>query len=136
MMSLDDGAADGESDAHAVALRRVKSVKQLVHILAVETRASVPHGHAHTIAALPFGSDQQLPRAIVDADHRVRGVAEQVQNDLLELDAIASDRWEVIGELRLNDHPVSLKLTQRQRNDLLRGLVQIQRLQREFLFFE
>src|SRR3977135_1324879 len=64
MMSLDDGAADGESDAHAVALRRVKRVKQLVHTLAVEARASVPHGHAHTIAALPFSSNQQLPRAI------------------------------------------------------------------------
>jgi hypothetical protein len=53
-----------------------------------------------------------LPRAIVDADHRVRGVAKQVQDDLLELDTIASDRREVVGELRLNDHLVSLKLTQ------------------------
>ena len=55
---------------------------------------------------------------IVDANHRVRGIAEEVENDLLVLDAIANDRWEVGGELRLNDHPVSLKLTQRQRYDL------------------
>ena len=52
---------------------------------------------------------------IVDANHRVRDIAEEVENDLLVLDAIANDRWEVGGELRLNDHPVSLKLTQRQR---------------------
>ena len=102
MMPLDDGAADGESDTHAVALRRVEGVKQLVHALAVEARASIPHGHAHTIAVLPFGSDQQLPRAIVHANHRVRGVAEQVQDDLLELDAIAGDVREIVGELRLN----------------------------------
>ena len=92
MMPLDDGAADGEPDAHAVALRRVEGIEQLVHALAVDAHAGIPHAHAHTIAVLPFGSDQQLPRPIVDANHRVRGVAEQVENDLLELDAIASDR--------------------------------------------
>ena len=46
---------------------------------------------------------------------------------------IAGDGREVVGELRLNDHPVALKLAQRQRNHLSRGLVQIQRLLGEFL---
>ena len=91
VMSLDDGAADGEPDAHAVALRRVEGVEQLVHALAVEAHAGIPHAQAHTIAVVPFGSDQQLPRAIVHVGHRVGGVAEQVQDDLLELDAIAGD---------------------------------------------
>ena len=115
MMPLDDGAADGEPDAHAAALGRAKGIEQLVDALAIEPHAGIPHAHADTIAVLPCGSDQQLPRPIVDANHRVRGIAEEVENDLLVLDAIANDRWEVGGELRLNDHPVSLKLTQRQR---------------------
>ena len=65
MMSFDDGAADREADTHAVAFRCVEGVKQLVHALGVDAHARIPHTHAHTIAVLPFGSDQQLPRAIV-----------------------------------------------------------------------
>ena len=105
MMSLDDGAADGESDSHAVALRRVERVEQLVHALTVEAHAGIPHGQAHMFAVFPFGSDQQLPGAIVHARHRVRGVAEQVQDDLLELDTVAGDGREIVGELGLKNRP-------------------------------
>src|SRR5438876_3920089 len=82
MMSLDDGAADREPDTHAVAFRGVEGVKQLVHAPGIDAHADIPHAHTHTIAVLPFASDQQLPRAIVDTHHRVGGVAEQVQDDL------------------------------------------------------
>jgi hypothetical protein len=65
MMALDDGAADGQSDPHAIAFRCVKSIKQLVDALAVEAHADIPYTHQHTVAVLPFGSDQQFPRGIV-----------------------------------------------------------------------
>src|SRR2546430_13067094 len=71
VMSLHDGAADGEPDTHAVALRRVEGVEQLVHALTLEAHAGIPHHHAHAIGAFPFGSDQQLPRPIVRSNHRV-----------------------------------------------------------------
>ena len=135
-MSLDDRTADRQPDTHAAALGRVERVEQLVHALTLDADTGVPHRHAHTIPALCFGSDQQPPRAIVDTDHRVRGVAKEIQQDLLKLNTIAGDGREVVGELRLNDHPIPLKLTQRQRNHLSRGLVQIQRLQGEFLLAE
>ena len=48
----------------SVALRRVEGVKQLVHALAVEAPAVIPHRDAHTIAVVRFGSDQHLARAI------------------------------------------------------------------------
>src|SRR5262245_20951258 len=99
MVPLDDGPADGESDTHALALRRVEGIKELVHALTVNPYACIPHHQTHAIGVLSLGSDQQPARPIVDADHRVRGVAEEVQNDLLELDAIAGDRREVFGEL-------------------------------------
>src|SRR4026207_127187 len=64
-MSLDDGAADGEADTHAVAFRRVEGVEQLGHVLRVDADAGIAHAHAHPIAVpVFFGSDQQLPRAI------------------------------------------------------------------------
>ena len=103
VVSLDDGAADKQPDAHAVALRRVEGIEQAIRALAVEARASIPNSHADTIAVLSFGLNQQLPRAIVHVGHRVRGVAKQIQDDLLELNAIAGDGRQIVGKLRLND---------------------------------
>ena len=111
-------------------------LKQLVHALTIETDAGIPYRQTNAIGVFSFSSDQQLPRAIVHADHRVRGVAEQVEDDLLELDPIAVDRRKIVSEFRLKNDPVSLKVTQRQRNNLSRGLVQVQQLDREFLLAE
>ena len=126
MMPLDDGSADGEPDTHAAALRRMEGIKELVHAPTVNANAGIAHYHTHVIAGVLLSADQQLPRPIIDAAHRVCGVAEEIQNDLLELDAIPGDLREVFGELRLNDYAVSLKLTHRQRNYLARGVVQIE----------
>ena len=50
---------------------------------------------------LPWFLDHQAARSIVHVGHRVRGVADQVQDDLLELHTIADDGREVVGEIRL-----------------------------------
>jgi hypothetical protein len=49
---------------------------------------------------------------------------------------VAGDVREVVGELRLKHDLVSLKLTPRQRNNLSRDFVQIDRLERELLLAE
>ena len=84
MMSLDYRAADRQSDTHTAALGRVKRIEQLVHVLTVEADAGIPHHHTHAILRFSFGSDQRLPMALVDTDHRVRGIAEQVQHEPAE----------------------------------------------------
>src|SRR6476659_10053883 len=91
LMPFNDGAADREPDSHAIALRRVKSVEQLVHRLTIETNARVLDGQADGVRALPLGSNKQSPGAIVDFTHRVHGVAEQIQDDLLQLHTIAGN---------------------------------------------
>src|SRR6476660_7010058 len=125
VMSLDDGAADGEADTHAVAFRRVEGVEQLGHALRVDADAGIAHAHAHTIVVLLFGSDQQLPRPIVHGGHRIRGVAEQVQDDLLELNTVPRDRGEVLGELHLKRYVISLKPAHSERSHRSRGPVQV-----------
>src|SRR5215216_6782777 len=111
IMSLDDRPADAEPDTHAVALRCVEGVKELVHALGVDAYASIPHADTYATTALPFGSDQQVSRAIVHFNHRIGRVAEKVQDDLLELDPIAGDGREILRELRLESDPASLKVT-------------------------
>jgi hypothetical protein len=71
------------------------------------------HGQSHTPPFVSFGPDQQLPRTILDSAHGVGCVPEQVQDDLLKLHSIARDNREVAGKFSPQNHPVSLKFTQR-----------------------
>src|SRR6267142_1339881 len=113
-MLFDDGTADGQSDAHSTALGRVEGLKELVHDVGLEANADILHRQAHTIAFVTLSSDKELPRTIVHAGHRVRSIAEQVQDDLLKLDTIGGDERQIVGELRSEHHTMSLQLVHRQ----------------------
>src|SRR5271154_1497874 len=65
-------------------------------------------------ASVPLGPDQQLPRTILDLSHSPLGISQQVEDDLLELDSIASDTRKIAGELGAENHPVFLKFARQQ----------------------
>ena len=131
VMSIDDGAADVQAYTHSVAFGGVEGVKQLVHALGLEPAAGISDGHAHAITGLPGALDEQVPRPVVHVGHRVDGVTKQVENDLLQLDPVAGNGRKISGEFRLQRDAVALELAQRQRDDLSRRVVQIERLDRE-----
>ena len=97
-MALYNGATDRQSDSHAPILGCIKRFEKLVQVLRSETDACVLHAQAHMITFVSLGSDSQLPRTIVYAAHRVGGVPKQIQHDLLKLDTIAHDLWQVVGK--------------------------------------
>ena len=66
---------------------------------------AISHGQLHVVGVLAFGSDQQLTRAIMDVAHRLRGVTEQIQDDLLELDAIPGDGGEIARRVQTEEPP-------------------------------
>ena len=112
VMSLDNCAADGQPDTHPATLRGVKGIEDSVHVLTAEANPGIPYGQAHVAVVLAFGLDQQMPRALLNVGHCVRGIAEQIQDDLLELNTIPGHQRHVSGELRLHDHAISLKIVQ------------------------
>ena len=109
MMTLNNGATDGEPDSHTVILGGVERFEEPVRSLRVEPDSRILHRQPYMIVFVPFSFNQQLPRTIVDRAHRVGCIPDQVQDDLLQLDTIASDDREVLGKLRPQDHPTSLK---------------------------
>jgi len=84
-----------------VVFRCVEGFEEPVRSLSFETNARIFHAKAHAIPLISFGSDQQLPRTIVDGTHGVRSIPKEVQNDLLELNAITCDWREIISKFRL-----------------------------------
>ena len=135
-MSLNDRAADRQPDAHAAALRRIEGIKDLVHALTVKAHAGILDGHSHAFTVFPLGSDQQLARAIIAPTIASEALRSRFMMTCWSWTRSPVTHREVVGELRPKNHPISLKVTQRQRDDLSRRLVQIQRLERELLLAE
>ena len=71
MMTLNNGSTDGEPDSHAIILSGVERFEESARSLRVEAGSCILYGEAHAIAFVSFGSNQQLPRTIVDAAHCV-----------------------------------------------------------------
>src|SRR6185436_8991481 len=131
-MSLDDRAADRQPDAHASLLGRVESIEQFVETLTIEAYAGISDRDANVRGPVRYGTDHQPPGTIVDVQHRLGGIAKQIQNDLLKLDAITHHERQGLSQFELESHAVPLKIVHRQCDDLPRRLVQIHRLQSEF----
>ena len=108
-MPLDDRAADEQPDPHAAVLRGVERIEQRIRALWRQAYADIADGQTDAIPVVAFASDEQMSRSIVHVHHRVRRVAEQIQDDLLELNAVAGDERHTLSELGMEDHTVSLK---------------------------
>ena len=90
-----------------------------------QANAGVANAQAHSATVLALSLDGQLSLSILHIDHRVAGIAQQIQDDLLELDSIPIDDRKIISQFHPQDHAISLKVVRRQSNDFPRGLVQI-----------
>jgi hypothetical protein len=111
MMLLDDRAADRQPYTHTPALGGVESFEQLLEILAIHTDTGILHAQTYTIRPFSLGPDQQLPGAVLNCSHCIRGIAEQVQGDLLQLNTVSNDGREVLGEFRTQNYSIPLKIT-------------------------
>ena len=98
MMALDNRSANRYAYSHTIILRCIEGFEKSVYSLRVQTDSRIFHAKPHTIAFASFGSDQQLPRTVVDGAHRVGCVPDKVQDNLLKLNAISVDEREVSGK--------------------------------------
>src|SRR5580658_3596965 len=126
-MALDNGTANAQPHPHSVTLGCIEGFKESLHVSRCDAHARVLHCQPHAVAFVFFGSDDQLSRTVINADHCVRSVLEQIEHDLLKLDTIACNPREIVGKLLAQDYAVFLKLLQAKRDDLACGLIQVNR---------
>src|SRR6266849_5975013 len=72
MMTLDNGATDGQADTHTVTLCRVERIKESLGALRVEAHPYILHAQAHAIPFVSFRPDQQLSWTIINPPHRLQ----------------------------------------------------------------
>jgi len=124
-MTFDDRATHGQPNAHAFRLGAVERREELLRVPRIEAHAAVTDGDAHETVFVEPRPDEQVAGPILDREHGVGGIREQVQNDLLQLDPIADDNRKVAGEVRAQERPLALQLAATERNHFACGLGQV-----------
>ena len=77
----------------------------------IDSLAGVTHRQSSPIRSFTRGLDQKSARPIIDFAHRVDRVEDNIQDDLLKLHAIATDRRQIVSEVSLQSDPIGVKLT-------------------------
>ena len=121
-MGLDDAAADVEPHAHAFGLGGEEGLEDLFLLLLGDAGALIRHGKQHVVAC---GAHLQRQGGIVLPAHGVDGVLHQVQQDLLDQDAVGRQAWQVRRQVDGDGHAIALGSNlgqgQRLRQDLVHG---------------
>src|SRR6266481_6064044 len=123
---FDDRTADGQAQAHALGLGGVERLEQAVQTLRIHSRTAIPQTDEYAVRSISARADQQLPRPLADAAHRLDGVDDQVENHLLQLDPICSNDWQALRELRPHRDAALQNFGTGQGYDLKHRLVDLQ----------
>ena len=125
MVTLDNSAADEQSYPHTGDLGGEERIKQPFCLVGIDASSRILNGQAYAPTLRSLRSDGQLLRAAVDLAHRVNRVLQQIQNDLLNLDAIGWNQRKTIGKFQLPDHAASLEIRQRKSDRLSCCFIQV-----------
>jgi len=124
-MSINDGTADREPHPRSIGLSGVECLEDVLDMRGIDTGPQISHCHEDT-CRVPLSRDRQLSRPRPDAAHRFNRVENQVEHDLLQLNAIAMNRERPFREPSLDRDPIVGDCAPRQSNHLVDSLIQIE----------
>ena len=121
---VNDAAADGKAKPHSLLLRGEETLKDLFYFFLRNAAATIGDGYLHR-ALLQFRSDEQLAFRRSAIGHRFAGIQHQVKQDLLKLDRVANDRWQILREVSFSDYILIDEIVADKFQDVLYHFVQI-----------
>src|SRR6185503_15454781 len=102
-MVLNNRAAYPEAHPHSLRLGRVKSLKKPRGVRIAEAHTSIAHLDHRCRIAIEFsksGCDSQCSLAVCDVRHCFDSVLDKVQQHLLQLNAVPTDRGQAGGQVQ------------------------------------
>src|SRR4051812_12074685 len=87
-MPLDDGLANREAQAHAIFLRRDKGLKQPPRYFFGKAGSAIQYADLHEVVVCLSRDDQFASR---QALHRFDGIADEIDQNLLQLNLVDAD---------------------------------------------
>src|SRR3990167_2718209 len=97
-MGVDDRPRDRQADAHSLPLGGDEGLEQLAGNLGCDPRSSIGDAHLDHVVVDEAGADQEFPRRRIG--HGIDGIADQIEKDLLDLDAVGEHEIGVRVELQ------------------------------------
>lgn len=128
-MALDDRPADREANPHAVRLGGVEGLEQPLGGARIETRSGVSHVQPDAATGVESRFDDDGSGPIRHFVHRLGRVQQQVEDHLLQLNAVDADSRQVFSELRLQERSAPAQFGGREGEHLACHVVEIGRLQ-------
>src|SRR5262249_37617050 len=101
-MGFDDRAADCQSHSHAVGFCRVEWFKETRERLRSQPRASILNPNVEILQFVLTGGDEHLSSTLVDCAHRLKGIENEVEHDLLKLYPVTGNDRQAFRELGLH----------------------------------
>src|SRR5436190_3681716 len=102
-MGFDDRAADGKAHPKTVGFGGEKGFEHLLDGLSRQPAALVVDGGSEHAVVVHGGANQNLAITVAAVAHRFKGVEQEVEQDLLNLDA-NSTGWGKVG-FEINQYP-------------------------------
>src|ERR1700719_774442 len=93
-MSFNDRTGYGEAHSSAASFGGVKGMEDLVQVLLTRPNSGVFHRNMHT-SGIRSRFNAQFPSVVLNGLHRLDGVDDQIEHDLLELHAISQNSWNI-----------------------------------------
>src|SRR6185295_11585513 len=124
-MPLNNPTADGQSQAHALALRSEKGVEQPRLLVGVKPDTGVLDRYEYLVSVITPASDPQLSWPLRDRIHGFDAVSDQVQKHLLQLNRIPQHRRESGREFRAQGHSMCEQFVLHQRERLPDDLLEV-----------
>src|SRR5215813_10621422 len=124
-MSIDDGTAYRQPHPCSTGLGGVEGLEDAFEMRRINTRPGIAHGHEDACLVL-LGADQQLSCPRLYRNHCFSGVQDEVQQDLLELNAISFNRKQYIRKLCTNRNAIPVGYALRQYKNLIDCRIKIE----------
>src|SRR5215831_9266275 len=96
-MSIDDGTAYRQPHPCSTGLGGVEGVEDAFEMRRINTRPGIAHGHEDAYLVL-LGADHQLSRPFLYRAHCFGRIQDEVQQDLLQLNAIPLNGKQSVGK--------------------------------------
>src|SRR5260370_22222621 len=134
---LDDRTADRQPYSHPVGLGRVKCLERAFEALRRWSRPRISHRDKRAVGCIACAADQQLSLPFVHCAHCFNGVDDQVQQHLLQLNAIPLHHRQLLRESGLQCDAMPDNLVAGQGGGVEDHLVHVERVvARGYLFNE
>src|SRR3954470_21713703 len=126
-MRFDDRAANRKAHPGAAGFRREERLEDALRVVRTDADSGILNRHQHAVGLDRLRFHRQHPRAIRQRGHGLDGIHDQVQKNLLQLNAVDRDEWQALTQFDPQRYAVALQIAPLKRENVVDQSVDVER---------